>query len=85
MSNFFRPIGTHAQDADDRPEVFEGAVVAENEEEHPVQQIESLCMECGENVCCCFALCSVVSLRPGYMHTGNDKPAFDEYSVFQGR
>lgn len=61
MTDFFRPIGTHAQDADDRPEHFEGAVVDETNEdvEHPVQQIESLCMECGENVSLCLNTCTI--------------------------
>lgn len=47
---FFKTIGSRAQDADDR--LFDGAVVDEHDEqvEHPVQQIESLCMDCGENV-----------------------------------
>ena len=47
---FFKSIGAHANDAndlaDDPPLTTEG----EDGELHPVEEIESLCMDCHENV-----------------------------------
>ena len=60
--HYFRSIGSRAQDADDQAEIFEGAVVNEDgQTDHPVQQIESLCMDCGENVRDC-SVRSIVEL-----------------------
>ncbi|QRV88748.1 hypothetical protein RhiJN_16766 [Ceratobasidium sp. AG-Ba] len=42
---FFQPIGALAQKADDLPDEPQKA---EEEEERPLQEIESLCMSCGE-------------------------------------
>ncbi|CAE6529668.1 unnamed protein product [Rhizoctonia solani] len=45
---FFKPIGALAQKADDLPGEPQTAVQDEGDDERPLQEIESLCMSCGE-------------------------------------
>lgn len=53
---FFKPIGALAQKTDDLPDKPENAAQAatteqnEEDDERPLQEIESLCMNCGEQV-----------------------------------
>lgn len=50
---FFKPIGALAQKTEDLPDEPENPVQAatnEEDDERPLQEIESLCMSCGEQV-----------------------------------
>ncbi|CAE6463861.1 unnamed protein product [Rhizoctonia solani] len=47
-NEFFKPIGALAQKADDLPDEPREAEQAEEDDERPLQEIESLCMSCGE-------------------------------------
>ncbi|CAE6512162.1 unnamed protein product [Rhizoctonia solani] len=45
---FFKPIGTLAQKADELPDEPQVAAEAQVDDERPLQEVESLCMSCGE-------------------------------------
>ncbi|KAH7335436.1 zf-ZPR1-domain-containing protein [Rhizoctonia solani] len=49
-TEFFEPIGALAQKADNLPDKPHNAEQAEEDDERPLQEIESLCMSCGEQV-----------------------------------
>ncbi|CAE6491003.1 unnamed protein product [Rhizoctonia solani] len=47
-NDFFKPIGTLAQKADELPDEPQVAAEAQVDDERPLQEVESLCMSCGE-------------------------------------
>lgn len=94
--NEFKPIVEAAEAADaqssededqDDDQSAAAAVERQNngeEQVHPIQEIESLCMECQENVSEDVANSKVDEGADFSACTGDDQAAFDGYSVLQG-
>ena len=58
-SELFPEIGKVVDETDKHDEPTTGDVAADTEDERPVQEVESLCMKCYEQVCVLFFFCIV--------------------------